>query len=98
MSKQHGRLYKFIVGEKPSEEIRERVRREQAERRGQGGSMGVGARILCSIAIGWGVFAVVKIAIMITVGGGGGVIADIAFIPGTILGWFALEVKAKRRD
>ena len=89
-------LWKFIVGEKPSEELRERVRREQAERRGQGGSMGVGARILCSIAIGWGIFAVVKIAILVTVGGGGGLIADIVFIPGAIVGWFALEGQAKK--
>ena len=90
-------LWKFVVGEPPSEEIRERVRREQAERRGKGGSMGVGARILCSIAIGWGVFAVVKIAVMIAVGGGGGLIADMSFIPGAIFGWFALEGQAKRK-
>ncbi len=82
-------LRKFIIGEPPSEEIRERVRRERAERQGQPQSQKWSwGMFFGAIAIGWGLFVVVKLVL-------GGIIADLAFIPFCVLGWLFLKSRSK---
>ena len=79
-------LRKFIIGEPPSEEIRERARRKSEERQATHGKWN---RVVGAVGLGWCGFVVIKVA-------GGGIIADLAFIPLCVLAWFFLKAKAKK--
>ena len=82
-------IRKFIIGDPPSEEVRERVRQKQA-RRGPGGSMGVFARLFLSIFIALVVYVLLKLFL------GVGILPEIALMLAVVIAWFALEGQAKR--